>query len=75
MSKLEELEQKALDTKAAYSDAYAAYASADTKGSLAADTKAAEIAYAAYTACVDAAGAHLQAMDELEEYKEQANEF
>ena len=77
---MSELEQKALDAKAAYAayvdalaaDAYAAwvaYRDADNKGALAAD------AYVDATATyVDTGAAYIKARDELEEYKEQDNE-
>ena len=97
MTKLEELEKKVADTKAAAdtadadvtaADAIASYATAayahawddpwddvispalDAEAAKAAKAaEAAEVAYAAaYTACADAAGAHLQAMDELKNY-------
>jgi hypothetical protein len=69
MSKQEQLEKKVADTKAAYSDASAAYAAADTKAAL-----YGYIDYAALAAYKDAGAAYVQAMDELKEYKEQANE-
>jgi hypothetical protein len=74
MSKtLEQLEKKVVDAKAAYT---AAYVDADTKAAyVTAETKAALAAYkAAYASFVDAEAAYVQAMDELEQYKEQDNE-
>jgi hypothetical protein len=73
MSKLEELEQKLADTKAAYT---VAYVDADIKAAyVTAETKAALAAYkAAYDAYEDAEAAYVKAVDELKEYKEQDNE-
>jgi hypothetical protein len=70
MTEQEKLEQKVADTKAAseaadkVADSYSYAEVADTGSA----------AYAVWVACADAAGAHLQAMDELKEYKEQNND-
>ena len=64
MTELEQLEKKVADTKAAseavdkVADSYSYAEVADTGSA----------AYAVWVACADAAGAYLQAMDELENY-------